>query len=364
MSKVRQSNFELLRIIIIFLIILHHSIVHGLFISHNANVLENMTEHFWLSEFASFGKIAVYIFIMISGYFLVNSKYDVKKHWKKLLNLLLQIYFYSIGFYILGNLLNINVKVDFKMILFPIGNYMWWFATVYVFLYLIYPYLNIMIKNMKEIQFRRLVFILLFIYGVMPLIYHFSIESNWQALPVFILSYLIGAYFKLYTIKNDKFEKRLAICVFVGILILTNIINYLLHLYSYKTQNMLYADVYVSNIFGLNSIFALFIGTSLFVIFKHLNITNKFINTVASTTFGIYLIHDNVYTRELIWNKIINVFNLYNTLSLPQLLLRLVLSSIIIFIICSIIDYIRIYIFKIMFKICNWIKNKIKVQLS
>lgn len=100
-SKKRNSNFELLRIISMLLIVFHHSVVHGLLIaSASMNQGTPVSNQVWLTTFtgqlvAMFGKVAVAVFVMISGYFLVNSSFSWEKSLKKILFLVAQVYFYS-----------------------------------------------------------------------------------------------------------------------------------------------------------------------------------------------------------------------------------------------------------------------------
>ena len=93
-SKVnRKSNFELLRIIAMILIIAHHFSLHGGFRVVQSKPLINRIWILWLQLG---GKIGVNIFVLISGYFLVSSP---AFKLKKVLKLWLQLFFYSIVIY-------------------------------------------------------------------------------------------------------------------------------------------------------------------------------------------------------------------------------------------------------------------------
>lgn len=82
-----------------FLIIFHHSVVQGL-LNNNTSIggWTPVTTKVWLTTFtgqmvATLGKVAVGIFVMISGYFLVTSSIDGKKTFKKVFFLIVQVYF-------------------------------------------------------------------------------------------------------------------------------------------------------------------------------------------------------------------------------------------------------------------------------
>ena len=83
------------------------------------------------------------------------------------------------------------------------------------------------------------------------------------------------------------------------------------------------------------------IAVIIFKIFEAIDIgSRKTINTIAATTLGVYLIHDSVFGRLLIWNVILKV----DTVQYPQKLFPLYAMSTIlgVFIVCSCIDYLRL----------------------
>ena len=57
--------------------------------------------------------------------------------------------------------------------------------------------------------------------------------------------------------------------------------------------------------YGQQSILTFLSALSLFVLFSKWDIGyNKMINTVATATFGVYLIHDSDIIRHLLWHEI------------------------------------------------------------
>ena len=79
----RLSNFELLRIIAMILIILHHYAYHGNLIS-----IPNDNFNKYVAVFIIVGgKVGVNVFVLITGYFLINSKFKIKK----VIQLILQV---------------------------------------------------------------------------------------------------------------------------------------------------------------------------------------------------------------------------------------------------------------------------------
>ena len=86
--------------------------------------------------------------------------------------------------------------------------------------------------------------------------------------------------------------------------------------------------------------FQLLLGIGLFIIFLKAKITyHSWINTIASTTFGIYLLHDNKLVMHYMWDYIFSTYQYYDS---PLLPLYAILIVALIFIVGMCIDYIRI----------------------
>lgn len=150
----RESNFELLRIVSMIFIILHHLMVHS-----NYNLgLDINVQKFILSIFRCGGKLGVVLYVMITGYYMINKK-GIKI--KKLVGLELQVLFYSIILFIIfkvfGNL-NITSEMVSKLF-FPNISKTYWFFSSYFILYLCIPYLNKLIINISKRDFQKLLLI-------------------------------------------------------------------------------------------------------------------------------------------------------------------------------------------------------------
>jgi len=88
-KTIRDSNFELLRIVLILMIICLHYMVHG----GALNSLSQSDFNFYIAyAFESFCIVAVDCFILITGFFQINNKYQ----FKKVVDLWTQVFFYSI----------------------------------------------------------------------------------------------------------------------------------------------------------------------------------------------------------------------------------------------------------------------------
>lgn len=92
-----------------------------------------------------------------------------------------------------------------------------------------------------------------------------------------------------------------------------------------------------------NKIFAVCTGVSSFMLFKNLKIKyNPFINAVASTCFGVLLIHANSDTmRRWLWGDLLHNVEMYDS---SYYVIHAIFTIIGIFVVCSLIDYLRLKI--------------------
>ena len=89
--KTRDSNIELLRIISMILIILHHMVYHTKIYMYSGK------NHFVSLILLAGGKIAVILYILIMGYYSKESKFNIKKP----LNIIFKVIIYSTLFIII-----------------------------------------------------------------------------------------------------------------------------------------------------------------------------------------------------------------------------------------------------------------------
>ena len=155
-EKQRKSNFELLRIFAMMLIILHHYALHGGLSSIDGYGVNKYIGIICLIG----GKLAVNLFVLISGYFLIESEFKVKK----VLKLILQAYCYSVAFFIGYVLLKGNVSGDImKLTMFPFTSKAYWFLLPYICVYVLSPFINKLIKSISQKELLILIGILVFL---------------------------------------------------------------------------------------------------------------------------------------------------------------------------------------------------------
>lgn len=303
----RQSNFELLRIVCMILIIAHHFSVHSI-IPENISRLNR----FIFDVFAIGGKVAVNVFVLISGYFMVKSKFKLQK----LLMLIFQTFFYSIVIYIAFCIFGI-CTLDLKQLfsyLFKFYN-KYWFMIDYLILYAISPFLNKIIYSSSKNAIK-----LLIIFAIILQTQILGLDLG--DLVWFCTLYIIAGYIQLYP---NQFTNKFLLAFIISIL-------------SFIVIILFYTLGHIC-LWGLKDIVCLICSISLFCTFKNIKIkNNKIINFISSTTLGIYLIHDNLLIRPMLWKNWLNVsFHALNN----NFWIFAISAVILVFVTCSLIEMIR-----------------------
>lgn len=193
MSKNRNSNLELYRIIVMLLIVAHHYVVNsGLMDVMEEEPLSGRSIFFYL--FGAWGKTSINCFLMITGYFMCTSRITIRKF----LKLLLEVEFYKITIYaifMLSGYETFSVSGCIKSVV-PILSLTHGFTSCFLVFYLCIPFLNILVHNMNRRQHGLLVLLCLFIYTVHGTLPWMSVSMNYVSW--FCVLYFIASYIRLY----------------------------------------------------------------------------------------------------------------------------------------------------------------------
>lgn len=319
----RKSNFELLRIVCAFLVLLLHYIPFRGDIS--PETFSNNTYNVIFSlELKSLGFVCVNCFILISGYF------GIKWSLKSFLNYTFIILFWTVFSLLLTNEY-VSLWGGVKKIL---GLYtVNWFVRAYTCLYMFAPLLNKFIENSSEKEFRHFLFVFYLVSTYMGWIFKTAPEFE-QGLTFVSLSglYLIGAYLKKYgTSYLFTFNKYIDLIIYF-------ILGQIMVIISCITLSLGLSN----SIYGYLSPFVLVQTVYLFLFFKKLNIQNKIINWFAASAFAVFLIHSNMYFKK-ICIYIVENYELH--------FLYVLIFFISIYLTASIIDRVRMFLFNIIYSI-------------
>lgn len=355
----RQANFELLRIVAMFMVVVMHYLsrtiawrgtIPGSGLGSAYVVLE------------SFCIVAVNAYVLLSGYFLSAAAF----RWKRVFRLIAQMLFYTvliplvlaalgvISFFDVTNLYHVWGSI------FPVQTGQYWFVTAYIVLMLFVPALNMALQKLEKKQFLQMLSALLLFFCIgktlSPLQFatdKFGYDFGW-----FMVLYLIGGYIRRFGAGFMKSAAR-GWLLYIGSCIVIAGIEFVLVFL--KDRYGLF-DYYLSVPYHYNFLFGLTGALGLFFAFYHMNIKEgpaaEAIRFVSPAVLGVYLIHEQADVR-LRW------FDWVNTLtgkwsggvvmqrmeegvvvtSVPLYLAVMALQTLLVFAVCILIDRMRMLVF-------------------
>lgn len=273
---------------------------------------------------------AVDCFILISGYFGIKWKF------KSFYNLVFQIFFYSIGIYVVAVLLGV---VDWTIKAFLIRfcclfTQSWGFVVSYIILYFCSPVLNLFAeKSSTKELFMYIIIIVLALNFI-------SISAN--SAFTYSLVYLIGRF--LHKIEFSSISGNFP--AMKAYLITTTLIFIFVYLILFKLLGISDASIvgtrplgsigydYASPLVILQSVF-------LFTVFSRLSFRSWIVNYCAKSCFALFLIHMHPSIKDIGYLSYSRSLYDLPVLSHVGLLLVLIAS---VFILSIIIDQIRLLI--------------------
>lgn len=354
MKKERMASMELLRIIAMGMVIMLHYLSKGKVLPAMTGPITANGYVAWILE--TFCIVAVNVYMLISGYFLVESRFRCSR----LIQLLCQILFYSVlipVFLLAAGILKVQDLTIYQLLqyAFPTQMEHYWFATAYVMMYLMTPVFRTAVHRMSKKQLQVTIALLLIFLSlnksVLPV--RLTIDELGYDVIWFLCVFLCAAYMRLYGIRFFAFGARgwfgyLAGCG--AILGITFAIRFL-YLKTGMFEDFLIAAYHYNHILNLFAAMGLFYG------FYHWKLPQgrvaKLIVKCAPYTFGVYLLHEHLEIRYL-WPKWLSVSAEGNPMVFA---VRSVATVLIVLIIGLIIDWIR----SILFKLIGFILKKTKV---
>ena len=278
---------------------------------------------------------------MITGYFMVEANFKITR----IIKLQLAVLFYSIVWFVIAvNILKVETVSYLSVrdaILPSLVNKstLYWFVPCYLGLQLLAPFLNRLIASINQKQFGLLLSILGFFICIVPSVLQ---SQPWYDgnMFLFALLYFIGAYLHKYGTRILKINGFVLCGLTFLLYLLMNFVTI-----SIKQDMTLYATygIYPDSIWSCNAILTIMISVLIFCCFSKVNIgSSKIINCISGTTFGIYLIHDNVYFRSYFWKNVLRTEDYYYS---DTLWIHALICISFIFVCCSMIEFVRSRVF-------------------
>lgn len=319
----RNSNFELLRIFSMFMIVLHHCMVHGIFpFWHQNNTpLEEINNWFCLF-LSSGGKIGVSLFILLTGYFTCLKEFSFEKWINVYLRMFVISALIGCGAYFFCELPGVFNPLKSFM---PLTYEAYWFVSSWLLLYLFSPVLNWVLTHEKQLHLSFYMLVLGVIWAVIPSVAETKITCS--SLMYFGYLYLLGGSLRLKIIVLNKKNICFLMCAAA------------VCLYAAGTTIIDEKEIFLNQAFryfNLNRIYTLALSLSLFYLFANWEIKqNKYINNFSASMFGVYLIHDNDIIRSYLWNVWLRVSEYMTS---PYFIFKALGISVFVLICCVFID--------------------------
>lgn len=284
-NKERNSSFELLRLILMFLIIIHHGIVHGLKLTELHQGTDAILMH---PDDMLLGCLvnclcipAVNVFVLISGYF------GIKLNRNKFFKLLIATALYTFVFTSLGNVILGRYHDAISSLQFiTYTNY--WFIRDYLFLMCFAPLLNMFSEQSSKHNFSLFLIAILFITCYFGFMRSTGEGGNGYNLFQFVLMYCIGRYVKRFNLSLNKVKSSV---LYLGSTLLCGIGMYVF--YRMGKGN------YAWHMTHYNNPLLIIAAISLVLLFKNFQFSSKVINKLALSSIAIYLVQSSLVGRGL-----------------------------------------------------------------
>ena len=295
MKKERQSNIELLRILAILgVIILHYNNpVIGGGITYAE---EGSLNFFILYSLESIFACGVDLFIIISGFFMCDSK---KKNIWRIIELIIQVViFQEIKYFLKIALHKASFSIKSALMMLVPTNY---FVVLYSVVFIISPFINTLIEKLDDKNYKKLILISMIVFSVIPTLVDVLGEirgeqvlglstvgmygSQWgYSIVNFLLMYLIGAFLKRgnsILLRQENWKLIVVMIINTVLIIVWARINDRTGFFTERT-----AWEYCNPLIITEAII-------LFIMFSRLKLgINKVINRMAEGVFTVFLSHE------------------------------------------------------------------------
>lgn len=296
----RKSNFDLMRVLCILLIIMYHYTTHAGYLYGNTTPMK-----YFYEATGIWGLTGVLGFVMVSSHFLYShGSFSIQKA----LRVVFETSFYSTTITLILFLTGrIDIPGDYLLkCVFSVFCRQYWFITDYVLFYVMSPFLKLFCDRLSIHHHRWLLIVLFLTTFPSREITHVTTFSR---LGIFVYTYLLIAYFIR---KPDNFfqkhYKLVSVIVFGGIIALVCVFIHL----NKVTFDAQYLER-VNDLTYITSTTMFLAAICIYFIFLNMKVKySKILFLIGSATLGIYLIHENGYFHYILFDNILRRAQVYN----------------------------------------------------
>ena len=283
----RKSNFELLRILAILMVVMGHFIRQSGLLESEAGT--NAALNIFLG---SGGRIAVNIFLLIGSWFMVDSAFRPSKA----LKLYIETAFYCIPLTLVMACLGTagearNVLQGFM----PFFGRPVWFATAYISLILLTPFLNMafLLPPKRQFHLASALFVLFCLVSTVPSFSNidYIADFSWFCVLYIIVGWAKGNNILEKVNLNKWVYALMAILIYAGMCLAAR-----------SAALGWVANYWLDNIRTLPNVAC---ALCLFMFFRKIEIGSaKVVNLLARSIFAVYVVHQIPAFREFEWKTL------------------------------------------------------------
>ena len=346
----RDSNIELLRIIAMLFVLLHHLIVHAVYPDVMIGKNGLTTEYTVYSLLNGFFYVAVDLFVLISGYF------GIKLRAKRLWALYLQCAFYGLLTYLFGVFIGTVPLIPHTLITKSVLIFShlssWWFVVCYLMLMVISPFLNYGIQKMNKKEYLWVLACLTFVELYLGWFWQKeAYDVNGYSFINFIYVYLIGGYLHRFAIEcNQKNKRVVTLWMYIGCAIIFGMCNIA----------RVYFKIPLGNLWAYNNPIMIIGAVSLFLYIRSFDLRLNIINKIGRSVFAAYLITDIRYVGNFLYPYYREFAHSIPSLTLTVFLT--IMAAVVILLFSCVIDMIRAWLTKPIVGAFDWIDKKIEID--
>lgn len=284
MKPERESNIELVRIIAMSMILVHHFIVHVIALSPQSSSFIKIAYPFFLC--------GVNLFFMISGWF------QIRLSMKTIIKLATTIFLFSlvnILFLVAVGQLRYNLTDFIKLCLFPISFNDYWFIEVYLGILITSPLLNAGLNHLNKKGLRRFI-----IFFSVFTVFSCGIARNKCNPDGYSYMQGVYCYCLAFWLKKDVY-------VYGTIKTIWCIISYLTLLLLSGIFNYLWSGA--PNYINYNSLPIIVSSASLFVFISKLKMKSRIVNALGAAALGCYLLQDGIFGYQFLYIWMLDTYN-------------------------------------------------------
>jgi len=292
----RNYGLDLLKIMLTLLIVAGHFTLHGV-----KTLNAPLFEEYYMSMLgiSAVCMPAVNVFFLISGYF------GIKSNVVKFSKLIEPMYLIGIGVALGAVIFSLDVGISFfvKSFLFPFE--IWWFATVYLILFLASKYLHIIYNILSDKELFVLIIGLVILNTVQGFLFEGKYYGNGFSIMQAVLMYTLGAGIKRFVIKVPGKFLGGGIYLVCSALVFAG--RYIIEYYGFDSVGTIF-NSYSNPVVIVQAI-------ALFSLFKSILFKNEVFQRItvffSTSTLITYLLTDHYMVRKILYSFPVDIIDKY-----------------------------------------------------